>query len=296
MKKTIIATSIALGALALSSCSDSKTTNELQIEKQCTTANDLCKFELTNAVVVHQTNLLGKTTEKTLSRSPLQDIVGVINWVGVAENATVVADFDSGCENDTCTRTANPTALTFDAGNNSVSVTGTVTVDGKSVDLEAAVPSVDITTEQALDSVTFTMPAPGSTAEGVVIRPLAMTTQLIVDTLNAIKLDDGTTSAMHGTLTKDSDTQMTLTCDTGYEWLDHKTPTWGTSGFTSSGFTSSGFTSSGFTSGKARDRANLWDWRDDESDWRSKEDINDGFTAIGYGTGVDFFIGCWPIA
>ena len=121
-------------AAILSSCSGSETTKELRIAKVCTPGNDLCKFELTDAVVDRDTNLIGKTIERIVSSKPLEITEGNIVWSGgvsVANNDEVTTHFGQGCENGQCSRNSNPTALYFLPNNSTtVKVTGIVTVDG----------------------------------------------------------------------------------------------------------------------------------------------------------------------
>ncbi|AEB28405.1 DUF3281 family protein [Francisella hispaniensis] len=151
MKKTIIVISILVVALVLSSCSDNETTKELRIEKECNSDAHLCKFELVNAVVTRQTNFLGKTIERIQSKSTLQSIQGTIIWSAengtLADNNLVEQEFNSGCQDGTCTENSNPTAFSFSAiGSHSVSVSGNLIIDGKSISLADTVQSVEVDT------------------------------------------------------------------------------------------------------------------------------------------------------
>ncbi|MDE5028376.1 DUF3281 family protein, partial [Francisella tularensis subsp. holarctica] len=58
-KKLLIGTASLSSAAILGSCGKSETATELRIVDQCYTANDLCKFELNDALVSRYTNLLG---------------------------------------------------------------------------------------------------------------------------------------------------------------------------------------------------------------------------------------------
>ncbi|MDE4992660.1 DUF3281 family protein, partial [Francisella tularensis] len=74
------------------------------------------------------------------SQTPLQAIQGTITWnppagATLATNTDVVTQRGSGCQNDSCTANANPTAFNLHVGSNSISVSGTITVNGKTVDL-----------------------------------------------------------------------------------------------------------------------------------------------------------------
>lgn len=153
MKKKILISSVLIaGTAMLASCiNESETTNELRIEEKCNTDSDLCRFELVNATVLRQTNVLGREVTRTLNKAPLQSIEGVITWAATngtpADSAVVATELGQGCENDDCTVNANPTAFEFaTGGSNAVSLSGNVMVDGKLVDLSLAVKPVTVDT------------------------------------------------------------------------------------------------------------------------------------------------------
>ncbi|APA82231.1 DUF3281 family protein [Francisella tularensis] len=214
-KQVLIGAAIVSSAALLGSCGKSETATELRIIDQCNTANTLCKFELANTVLSRYTNALGKTIERVESQTPLQNIQGTITWIPsagatLANSATVQTEFGSGCENDSCTANANPTAYNLAAGSNSISVSGTVTVNGQTVDLATAVPAVTVETVQVADSHVFPT---GNLPEG-------LTLQALIDGLNA------NAPAANGTFSADG-TNLKITCNTGYEWLDDQNPAYG---------------------------------------------------------------------
>ncbi|AEB27974.1 DUF3281 family protein [Francisella hispaniensis] len=215
-KKLLIGTAIISSAAILGSCSKSETDTELRIVDQCNTANDLCKFELTNAVVSRYTNLLGKTIERLESQIPLQDIQGTITWnppagATPANNADVVTQLGSGCQNDSCTVNANPTAYNLAAGSNAISVSGNVTVNGKTVDLATAVPPVTVDTIQV--SHVFQWAASPT-------LPTRQTIQDVVDALNEHQAE------AHGVFSVEGNSWK-ITCNPGYQWLNDQDPAWG---------------------------------------------------------------------
>ena len=210
MKKKILISSILIsGAAMLASCSDSSTDSELRIVEGCNTANESCTVELTEAVVNLQTNFLGKTTEHLVKQTPLQAIEGKIKW---ETDGTVDADNEI-CVDADCSINTNPSAFSFAAGPHTIGVSGTVTVNGKSINLAEAVPEVSIVTEATADSHKFKW---ASTPE----LPASQTLQNVVDALNANK------ATAHGEFSLDGDSWK-ITCDAGYEWLDDQDPEWG---------------------------------------------------------------------
>ncbi|MDE5007265.1 DUF3281 family protein, partial [Francisella tularensis subsp. holarctica] len=73
-------TAILYSASILGSCGKSEPATDLRIVDQCNTANDLCKFEINDALVSRYNYLLGKTIERIESQSPLQASQGTITW------------------------------------------------------------------------------------------------------------------------------------------------------------------------------------------------------------------------
>ncbi|MDE5021035.1 DUF3281 family protein, partial [Francisella tularensis subsp. holarctica] len=64
--------------------------------------------------------------------------------------------------NDSCTANANPTSFNLQVGSNSISVSGTINFNGKTVDLASTVQPVTVDTIQLADSHVFqygTLPA-----------------------------------------------------------------------------------------------------------------------------------------
>ena len=265
-------------ATMASSCTDNEQTTKLMIEKNCDTSNNICTFELVNALVAKQTNFLGKTVERVLSKKPLQSIKGDFTWMptncsGVATNVDLNANnLPQVCPSEGCQDDTNPTAYKFNPGQSSISISGTVTINDETINL-TTVPAESFTTAEPQDVVIFTMPAPGQSENGET-RPANISTAMIVDALNGITNSDGD-RAMHGTLTADSDTQMTLTCDPGYEWLDSNTPPWG---------------NSLNQDGPSRSIAKLDTWNG--SGWNTQLPDDSETSGLGY-NGTGFYIGCW---
>ncbi|AEB28630.1 hypothetical protein FN3523_0773 [Francisella hispaniensis] len=160
---------------------------------------------------------MGKTIERVESKTPLRDsdIKGTITWHApdtavLADNKTVVDVLQVNCENDNCTANSNPTAYNLTVGSNTISVSGTVTVDGKTIDLATDVKPITEDTEEVKSTFTFQT---GTLPEG-------LTLQALVDALNQNK-----TSA-HGTFDA-SNTSLRITCDNGYGWLRNIDPPYG---------------------------------------------------------------------
>lgn len=153
--KLLIGVAIISSAALLEGCGKTETTNELRILYQCADVEDfdngdvLCRLELTNVVVSRYTNVLGKAIQRVQSQTPLRDIQGAIAWnlpagARLADNNVVVHEFGSGCQNGYCTANGNPTAFWLPIGSNVIGVSGTGTVNGKTVDLATSVPAVVI--------------------------------------------------------------------------------------------------------------------------------------------------------
>ncbi|APC95293.1 DUF3281 family protein [Francisella tularensis subsp. novicida] len=265
-KKLLIGTAILSSAAILGSCGKSETATQLRIVDQCNTANDLCKFELTNAVVSRYTNLLGKTIERVESQTPLQDIQGTITWnppagATLATNTDVVTQLGSGCQNDSCTANANPTAFNLQVGSNSISVSGTITVNGKTVDLASTVPPVTVDTIQVADSHVFQS---GTLPAGLSIGDLV--TNLNINARDA----HGTFSEQNGTLK--------ITCETGYEWIDDQDPPFGS-----------------FTTASTSRSVAMSSWLRETNSWINGAQPNFSLTQNGVSNTVSYtwIAGCW---
>ncbi|AEB27516.1 hypothetical protein FNFX1_0568 [Francisella cf. novicida Fx1] len=267
-KKLFISTVIISSAAILGSCGKSETATELRIVNQCNTSNDLCKFELTNAVVSRYTNLLGKTIERVESQTPLQDIQGTITWnppagATLATNTDVVTQLGSGCQNNSCTANANPTAYNLAAGSNAISISGNVTVNGKTVDL-ATVPPVTVETEQVSDTHVF------QRADTPPL-PIGQTIQDVVNELNANAASANGTFSVEGNSWK-------ITCNQGYEWLDDQNPNWG-----------------GSSRANSTRQVAFLEWTG--TAWSSRGLTSRDTFNYGLGGGTRYFIaGCWPVA
>ena len=265
----IVATSLII------SCSDQQEKNELVINPKCNINKDTCIFELVDEKVLVQTNILGKVTEKIISKKQIKNISGDLTWLvpdntGNATNNELVASGLSGvCPSAGCTSTTNPTAYKLNEGNHLISISGTVTIDGKEISLDDVKPLSITTIVTHHESVTLVMPAPGATLNGV-LRPVNMTTDLIVNALNL------NAQAAHGTFLKINDTSFKFTCNEGYEWKDANTPPWG---------------SSFDSKGPFRSASQIINWNG--SDWNTKESANQANTVLGYPNTYHFTFGCW---
>lgn len=250
----------------LASCTESSTDSELRIVDQCNTASGLCKFELTDAVVIRQSFILGKATTRVVSQTPIQSIEGDITWVApdgtLANNATVETAFVTGCENDDCTYSANPTAFEFGTGNHSVSVTGTIIHNGQSINLADAVAPVSITTEAVADSHTFLR------ADAPAL-PAGQTIDNVVAAFNSNLTGANGTFSVVGNTWK-------ITCNPNYEWLDSVNPAWGQPA------TSSSVRSVRFVS-----------WTTSAGVWRNSPSSSS--STLNANAGKSFTAGCWPI-
>ncbi|AJI45233.1 DUF3281 family protein [Francisella tularensis subsp. novicida] len=221
-KKNFLIEAVVISSTALlANCGKSETARELRIVDDCNTVKNLCKFELTDAEVSHYTNILGKNIERVESQTPLHDsdIKGTITWntpagATLADNATVQTKFGSGCQDDNCTANANPTAYNLPAGENKISVSGIVTINGKSVDLAKDVKPDIIYTEAVVSHVFPT----GALPDG-------LTLQALVDALNHPSNVDLPFSA-NGVFSSVG-SQLAITCNSGYMWLDDQDPAYG---------------------------------------------------------------------
>ncbi|AVC45060.1 hypothetical protein B4919_04650 [Francisella tularensis subsp. novicida] len=217
-KKLLIGAVVISSTVLLASCGKTTTAKELRIVDNCDTANDLCEFELTDAVVSRYTNVLGKTIERVESKTPLRDsdIKGTITWntpagASFADNTTVKSELGVSCQDDSCTANSNPTAYNLPVGSNTISVSGTVTVDGKEIDLATDVKPDVVDTAAVENSYTFQT---GTLPDGLTISAL-------VDALNTNK------GHAHGAFSV-AGQNFRITCDQGYEWLDDQNPAYGT--------------------------------------------------------------------
>lgn len=143
-------------AFAISSCSDNEQTQELKIDKECNTDGSLCSFELINATISRTTTLLGKEIIKVVKKEPLTSIQGTFVWLATNGNEATTAELESngfrGCAGAICTNSENPTGFTFAvAGDNPVSISGTVIINGVETSL-ASVPAVDVNTSEPVAS------------------------------------------------------------------------------------------------------------------------------------------------
>ncbi|AFX70521.1 DUF3281 domain-containing protein [Francisella tularensis] len=116
-----------------------------------------------------------------------------------------------GCQDDNCTANSNPTAYKLATGSNTISVSGTVTVDGKTIDLATEVQPVVEDTVAIENSYTFQKGLPS----GAIITTL-------VASLNA------NAAKAHGTFAADGSGSFNMTFDKGYTWLKDVDPAYGT--------------------------------------------------------------------
>ena len=105
------------GAALLSSCSDSDSTTQLSIQKDCNEAQNQCSVELVNETIVRSTNMLGKTNKKVTGSTPVpvgSDFEWVINGNGALATSADLDDNDlPKCVAATCTLKDNPSGFTF---------------------------------------------------------------------------------------------------------------------------------------------------------------------------------------
>ncbi|APA83200.1 DUF3281 family protein [Francisella tularensis] len=269
-KKVVIGAAIISGTVLLASCGKTTTATELRIVDQCTPASDLCEFELTDAVVSRYTNMLGKTIERVESKTPLHDIQGTITWnapatASLADNATVKSTLGVSCQDDSCTANSNPTAYSLAAGSNTISVSGTVTVDGKTIDLATDVQPDVVDTEAVENSYTFQS---GSFPSGS-----SLTMKAVADALNE------NSTAAHGTFDV-TGTALRITCNSGYKWLKNIDPAWGAT----------------VDSDKGRETSHVI-WNDSSKKFTTKKSEGDGAkstqNAVVVGSEIAWEAGCW---
>ncbi|ABK89989.1 DUF3281 family protein [Francisella tularensis subsp. novicida] len=214
-KKLLIGMVTISGIVILGSCGKTETVNELLIVDQCNDVRDLCRLELANAQVSRYTNFLGKTIKRLQSQTPLRDIQGTVTWnasagTSLADNSDVQSELGLSCQDDNCTANSNSTAYTLPVGSNTISVSGTVTVDGKTIDLATDVPALVINTSAAGSSVhVFPTELEGN-----------LTLQDLVDSLNQGR------HYAHATFSADG-SNLKIQCDPGYVWLDDINPEYG---------------------------------------------------------------------
>ncbi|WP_411763017.1 DUF3281 family protein [Francisella hispaniensis] len=214
-KRLVLGAAIISSTVLLASCGKTETAKELRIVDNCDTAKDLCQFELTDAVVSRYTNILGKTIERVESKTPLNDIKGTITWnapgsSSLADNATVQSTLGVSCQDGKCTANSNPTAYSLAVGSNTISVSGTVTVDGQTIDLATDVKPITEDTEETENSFTFKS---GTLPSGATF-----------DTL-AAALNDNSDRA-HATFSKQGNA-LKIQCAHGYEWMEDQDPAYG---------------------------------------------------------------------
>ncbi|MBK2356638.1 DUF3281 family protein [Francisella hispaniensis] len=208
-------TAIIFAIELLGSCGKTETANELRIVDECNETNDLCRFELSDAQVSRYTNILGKTIERVLSQTPLNDIQGAIGWnasagVSLADNSEVQNRLGVGCQNNICTQNGNSTAFKLPVGSNTIRASGTVTIDGKTVDLATDIPPVVINTSVAGSSVHV---FPTELEDDYSLQSL----------INALNQNR---HYAHGTFFADGN-NLKIQCDPGYVWLDDINPQYG---------------------------------------------------------------------
>ncbi|AEB28628.1 DUF3281 family protein [Francisella hispaniensis] len=267
-KKLLLGAAIISSVAALASCGKTETAKELRIIDKCNTSNDLCEFELTDAVVSRYTNALGKTIERVESKTPLRDsdIKGTITWHApdtavLADNKTVVDVLQVNCENDNCTANSNPTAYSLPVGSNTISVSGTVTVDGKEVDLATDVKPDVIDTQAVDNSHVFKT---GTLPSGATITTLVA----------ALNENSGTANGKFSS----SGNALMITCNTGFKWLDSIDPDYGS-----------------YVSNPGHGASRVF-WDLSKAEFTEKQGVDNSATtqnAAGGNNGATWEIGCW---
>ncbi|MBK2356642.1 DUF3281 family protein [Francisella hispaniensis] len=270
-KRLVLGAAIISSTVLLASCGKTTTAKELRIIDNCTEAKDLCEFELTDAVVSRYTNILGKTIERVESKTPLHDsdIKGTITWnapgsAALADNASLQSVLGVSCQDDKCTENSNPTAYKLAAGSNTISVSGTVTVDGQTIDLATDVKPITEDTEAVENTYTFQK---GDLPSGATIPDL-------VKTLNA------NASKANGSFIADGSGSFKIQCNTGYTWLKDVDPAYGTE-----------FNEAG--NGRSIAVAT---WSTTDNKWTASAIDSSGYTQDGIvkGDNVSWMAGCWP--
>ncbi|AJI74040.1 hypothetical protein AQ14_300 [Francisella tularensis subsp. novicida D9876] len=172
-----------------------------------------------------------------------------------------MTQLSSGCQNDSCTANANPTAFNLQVGSNSISVSGTITVNGKTVDLASTVPPVTVDTIQVDDSHMFQS---GTLPAGLTIGDLV--TNLNINARDA-----------HGTFSEENGT-LKITCETGYEWIDDQDPRFG-----------------GFTTASSSRSVAMSSWLRETNSWINGAQPNFSLTQNGVSNTVSYtwIAGCW---
>ena len=161
MKKKILITAILFsGAALLNSCSDSETSTQLSIQKDCNDAQNQCSVQLVEATVEKTTNLLGKSQSKTIASQPAaagQDLTWVINGDGtLAKSEDLVEAGVPPCAGTDCTLTENPSGFTFNIDpSNSISATGTATLNGTVYNLADIAPATVQTNENPVPTSVY---------------------------------------------------------------------------------------------------------------------------------------------
>ncbi|WP_044247600.1 DUF3281 family protein [Francisella hispaniensis] len=213
--KLLNTTAIIFTIELLGSCGKTETANELRIVDECNENNDLCRVELAETQVSRYTNFLGKNIERVQNQTPLKDIQGTIRWnasagSSLADNSEVQSELGTSCQDNVCTQNSKSTAFKLPVGSNTIRASGTVAIDGKTVDLATDVPPIVINTS-AVGSSMHVFPT-GLTDNS--------TLQSLVDALNQGR------NAAHGTFFADG-SNLKIQCDPGYVWLDDINPQYG---------------------------------------------------------------------
>ena len=129
--------SITTASVCLSSCIKTQEIQEPKIVGAC--AQNICHIELVQADIFKTTNLLGKTTEKVLSTTPLRSASDSLTWT-ISDSGTWATSEEMSssnlpaCESSPCAPTDNPTGYVFPTDSathtHKVSVSATIITNG----------------------------------------------------------------------------------------------------------------------------------------------------------------------
>ena len=158
--KFISLISITTASVCLSSCIHTEENTELKIVSEC--AQNICHIEVVQADILRTTNILGKTTERILNKTPLVSSNNSLTWSisggSFANSQQMLVSSLPACENDNCSPTSNPTGYIFPTGpaTHAISVSGNVTLpDGTTKEINQSA-NVIIEDQSVITQITIT--------------------------------------------------------------------------------------------------------------------------------------------